>query len=70
MTTSWYCYEYSVWYVVKHRGITQNPRRREMEHRQRWPGGLLRVVLGPVTESQARTWELTQALTITPERRR
>lgn len=66
---TWYCYEYIADYTVKHRGITQDPQRRQVEHRQRWVGGFLRVIWGPVTEAQARAWEAQQSLTITPERR-
>ena len=69
MAATWYCYEYSVGLYVKHRGITTDPQRRQTEHQQRWPGGRLRVVWGPVTEVQARAWEATQTKTITPERR-
>lgn len=62
----WFCYEYSVLNVVKHRGITTDPQRRANEHATRWPGGVLQVVWGPVTETQARAWEATQTKTITP----
>ena len=65
----WYCYAYAVGLVVKHRGITRDPQRRELEHRQRWPGGKLHVLHGPITEARARAWEMAQALTVTPERR-
>jgi len=63
-----YCYDYKVNGVIKHSGITQDTKRREQEHQQRWPGGKLEVVKGPVTEAVAREWEKTKQKAITPQR--
>jgi predicted GIY-YIG superfamily endonuclease len=65
----YYCYHYYVGNVKKHSGITTDPQRRQTEHQQRWPGGKLYPVMGPVTEAAARAWEALQTKTITPERR-
>jgi hypothetical protein len=69
MPTYWYGYHYYVAGVKRHTGITTDPRRREAEHQQRWPGGNLVVVTGSTTEAAARAWEAAQTKTITPERR-
>ena len=69
MALHFYGYHYYVGSDKKHSGITTDPRRREVEHQQRWPGGGLYVAVGPVTEAQARNWEALQTKTITPERR-
>jgi hypothetical protein len=69
MATNWYGYHYYLGNTKKHSGITTDPRRREIEHQQRWPGGKLQVVFRPATEAQARAWEAQQTKTITPERR-
>lgn len=66
---NWYGYHYYQNGVKKHSGITTDAPRRQTEHQQRWPGGSLQVVTGPMTEVQARTWEAQQTKTITPERR-
>jgi len=69
MATYWYGYHYYVASVKKHSGITTDPNRRQLEHRQRWPGGNLVVAIGPTTEAVARAWEAAQTKTITPVRR-
>jgi hypothetical protein len=69
MAAYWYGYHYFVTGAKRHSGITTDPRRRQMEHRQRWPGGTLMLVIGPTTESAARAWEAAQTKTFTPERR-
>lgn len=63
-------YEFKVGAKVVHRGITNDPQRREVEHQQRWPGGKLTVVTRLMTEAQARVWEAGQKKTITPQRGR
>jgi hypothetical protein len=67
--TSWYGYHYYQGGTKRHSGITTDPKRRQTEHQQRWPGGYLQVVTGPMTEAQARAWEAEQTKTITPPRR-
>lgn len=69
MALSYYGYHYYVGSDKKHSGITTDPQRRQTEHQQRWPGGKLYLIIGPVSEVQARAWEATQTKTITPERR-
>lgn len=36
---AWYKYDYMVGDRILHSGITTDLKRREQEHRQRWPGG-------------------------------
>jgi hypothetical protein len=69
MAVWYYGYHFYVGLEKKHSGITTDPQRRQMEHRQRWPGGRLHVATGPMTEAQARYWESLQTKTITPPRR-
>ena len=54
---NYYTYHFSVGGKIVHGGITNNPRRREQEHQQRWPNGKLSVVGGPMSEEAARAWE-------------
>lgn len=68
-TSNYYGYHYYVSGLKKHSGITNDPERRQAEHRQRWPGGYLKLMIGPTTEANARAWEALQTKTITPERR-
>lgn len=53
-------------YVV-HRGITNNPLRRQQEHQQQFPFSRLEVVSHPLTKEQALYWERQQLLTRTPD---
>ena len=69
MAVSYFGYHYFVGSDKKHSGITNDPPRRETEHQQRWPGGKLYIIIGPVTEAQAKAWEANQTKTITPSRR-
>jgi hypothetical protein len=69
MATFYYGYHYYQNGVKRHSGITNDPPRRQEEHRQRWPGGVLQIATGPMTEAQARAWEAAQTKTITPQRR-
>lgn len=39
-----------------HRGITNDPPRRQQEHSQRWSNAYLKIVHGPLTKEQP-TWE-------------
>jgi predicted GIY-YIG superfamily endonuclease len=68
MALNYYGYHYHVGNDKKHSGITTDPQRRQSEHQQRWPGGRMIVVIGPVSEQQARAWEAMQTKTITPQR--
>jgi len=68
MATSFYGYHYYTSTGKKHSGITNDPDRRQAEHRNRWPSGWLEIVTGPLTEAQARAWEKQQTKTVTPER--
>lgn len=68
MALNYYGYHFYVGNDKKHSGITIDPQRRQTEHQQRWPGGKMQVVIGPVTESQARAWEALQTKTVTPQR--
>lgn len=61
-------YDFKVGGRIVHSGITNDPDRREMEHKQRWPSGTLTVVTGPMTEAGAREWEAGKMKTITPKR--
>jgi len=61
-------YDFLVGTKIVHSGITNDPERRETEHKQRWPNGHLRVVTGPMTEPGAREWEAGKEKTITPKR--
>jgi hypothetical protein len=65
---NWYGYHFYQGGVKRHSGITTDPQRRQDEHRQRWPGGQMQVVIGPTTEAAARNWEALQTKTITPQR--
>jgi hypothetical protein len=42
---------------VPHGGITNDPDRREREHRRRWPAGYIQQVGRRTTLSAARAWE-------------
>lgn len=54
---NYYTYHFIVAGRIIHGGITNNPQRRENEHRSTWPGGYLQIVGGPMTEASARLWE-------------
>jgi hypothetical protein len=69
MPDKFYGYHFYQRGTKKHSGITTEPRRRETEHQQRWPGGELKVATEAMTETQARAWEAKQTKTITPERK-
>ena len=68
-TANWYGYHFYQNGEKKHSGITQEPDRREGEHRGRWPGGRLVIQIGPTTEAAARAWEAQQTKIFTPPRR-
>ena len=53
----YYTYHFVVGGRIVHGGITTDPKRREQEHRQKWPKGALRIVGGPMSEAAARAWE-------------
>lgn len=54
---SWYRYDFKVGSAVRYSGITQDPKRRESEHRQLWPTGRIVIVGAPVSARAAREWE-------------
>ncbi len=64
----WYKYDFMVGDKIVHSGITTDLRRREGEHRQRWPSGRIVQVGNATTEEAAREWETTKQKTITPRR--
>jgi hypothetical protein len=54
----WHTYEFKVGNRVLHKGITQEPDRREREHQNNIdPDGHLKIVGRPKTEEGARQWE-------------
>jgi predicted GIY-YIG superfamily endonuclease len=54
----WYTYEFKRGNKVIHGGITQNPERREDEHKRTLsPSGHLKIVGNAKTEEGARKWE-------------
>ena len=58
-----YNYTYRVGRKVSHRGITNNPSRRESEHRQARPGGKLTVEGRAKTRAGASRTERSQSKT-------
>lgn len=65
---NWYKYDFMVGTKIVHSGITQDLKRREREHRVRWPGGRIVQVGNATTEEAAREWEKSKRKTITPKR--
>ena len=65
---NWYKYDFMVGSKIVHSGITQDLRRREAEHRRRWPSGRIVQIGNATTEEAARAWEKTKMKTITPRR--
>jgi len=63
-------YDFLVGNKIVHSGFTNNPDRREAEHRLRWPTGHLRIDGAAKTEEGARAWEQSKHKTITPPRRK
>lgn len=59
-----YTYEFRVGRRVVHRGITNNPERREREHRENFPTGRLVVIGRAKTRAGAERWERQQTRTI------
>lgn len=53
----WYRYDFKVGSTLVHSGVTQDPARRETEHRKLWPRGRLVVIGAPITTRAAREWE-------------
>lgn len=62
-TRTTYNYTYRVRGRVAHRGITNNPARREREHKRARPGGKLTVNGRPKTRAGARSVERGQTRT-------
>ena len=59
---NWYTYFFKVGTTIVHRGITQDLKRREGEHHQKWPTGYIVQVGGLKTEDEARDWEKGQGV--------
>jgi len=57
MRMHYYTYHFIVGGRIVHGGITTDTQRREQEHKQKWPIGVLCVVGGPMSEAAARAWE-------------
>ncbi len=64
-----YKYDYKIGNKIIHSGITNDLKRRELEHQQRWPGGHIVQVGRKTTEEAAREWEDTKQKSITPKRK-
>ena len=58
-----YTYVFYVSGRISHRGITNNPQRREREHRRNHPSGRLKVVGRAKTKTSALRWEKKQRRT-------
>ncbi len=57
----WYTYEFKRGNQVLHKGITQDPERRENDHQSNLdPKGHLKIIGNPKTEEGARQWEKDQ----------
>ena len=54
-------YRFLVGSRVVHQGITTDLKRREREHRRRWPGGRIEAVGEPTSHADAWDWERQQA---------
>ena len=55
---NWYTYEFKRGNKIIHRGITQDPERREQEHKRNINSkGHIRIVGNTKTEDGARKWE-------------
>ena len=52
-----YKYHFKVGNRIVHGGITNDIKRREAEHKQRWPKGHIKQVGAKVTEDSGRKWE-------------
>ena len=61
-TAKTYKYRFKVDGRVVYYGITTDLRRREREHRQRWPDGSIEQIGQPTSHRDAWEWERKQAL--------
>ena len=52
-----YKYVFKVVNKIVHGGITDDLKRRELEHQQKWPKGHIKQVGPRTTEDAARKWE-------------
>lgn len=52
-----YRYQFKVGNKVVYRGVTSDPKRREVEHRQRWPSGHVSLVGSATGRASALAWE-------------
>lgn len=53
----YYTYDFKVGNTVVQSGVTRDPARRELEHKQKWENGRLVIVGRAKTEESARRWE-------------
>ena len=60
-TATTFRYQFLVGSRVVHQGITTDLKRREREHRHRWPGGRIEAVGEPTSHADAWDWERQQA---------
>ena len=65
----YYTYDFKVGNSTVESGITRDPGRRELEHRQRWENGRLVIVGRARTEESARKWEAAKIDPFTPPRK-
>ncbi|MGO9845660.1 MAG: hypothetical protein ACLPKT_03385 [Methylocella sp.] len=64
-----YKYDFMVSFKIVHSGITTDLKRREAEHKQRWPTGRIMQVGQATTDAAAREWEKTKQKAITLPRK-
>jgi len=55
-----YKYHFKIGNKIVHSGITDDLKRREQEHQQKWPTGHIKHVGHKTTEDAARKWERDQ----------
>lgn len=65
-----YKYDFKIGNKIVHSGITNDLKRREVEHKSRWPQGHIVKVGNMTTEGAARKWEETKHKAITPLRKK
>jgi hypothetical protein len=66
----YYTYDFKVGNTIVQSGVTRDPGRRELEHRQRWENGRLVIVGRAKTEESARKWEAAKIDPFSPPPRK